>query len=551
MKLAVYIRVSSEEQTKGESLNTQEQMGVEFAKSQGFEYQVFRDEGLSGGEVTRRGGYNDLLKVVRSKQVDVLWVFSTSRLNRDMMNQAVLMYECRKLEIPVYVGNKRYDFANPDDKLQFGFLALMDEYQRNQITRNSVSSKMRLLKEGKWVNGTLPFGYDRAEGNYGLIVSKEEKKILNKILDSIIDGSSLRKVVQMLKLEHEIIGSKVYKYNGQWVRKLLERDYYTSGRISLSIMDATHEFNIEPIVSSSKRERAVSVWKRNQKHRREKPISFLETKLKCEQCKGNITLGIAYGWKRKDGTRDVYHYWSCRNGKEGSHKVRHWSIPKEEIELDVLNYINKFFLNEKFLKDEIKENVIEKYEKKIKELDSASLKKNQKELKKLEGKMEKLKYLFLQNDMTVAEYELQKKECMDNIMVLRRQLEEYDYLEEEKFRLVAEYWLEQISIDNMDAKEFFDSYVEAVYLRVVKREWFKQGRLLKYRFVFKSIGKSGKGKKEQVESEKEEGSNHLLKTTLNTSKVAFDKRFLVYGLMVLVVWDGFEFSVEDVDFGVY
>ena len=516
MKVAVYIRVSSEEQTKGESLNTQEKMGIEFAKAQGFEYQVFRDEGLSGGEITRRGGYNDLLKVVKSKQVDMLWVFSTSRLNRDMMNQAVLMYECSKLGIPVYVGSKKYDFSNPDDKLQFGFLALMDEYQRNQIARNSVSSKIRLIKEGKWVNGTLPFGYDRAEGNNGLVVSKEEKKILNKILDWIIDGYSLRKVVQMLRLEHETIGGKVYRYNDQWVRKLIERDYYTKGRISLSIMDATQEFKIEPIVSAGKRERAYSVWKRNQKHKRDKPISYLETKLKCEQCKGNVTLAITYGWKRKDGTQDVYYYWSCRGGKDGSHKVRHWSIPQVEIENDILRYIDKFFLNESFLKEEIKEHVMEKYEKKIKELDSASLKKKQKEIKKLEEKLEKLKYLFLQEDMTNAEYEVQKKDSMDRLMVLRRQVEEYDYLEEEKFRLVAEYWLEQINIENLTAREFFDSYVEAVYLRVVKREWFKQGRLLKYRFVFKSIGKRGKGKKKQADGGDVESNNHLLKTTLNT-----------------------------------
>ena len=105
---------------------------------------------------------------------------------------------------------------------------------------------------------------------------------------------------------------------------------------------------------------------------------------------------------------------------------------------------------------------------------------------------------------------------MDRLMVLRRQVEEYDYLEEEKFRLVAEYWLEQINIENLTAREFFDSYVEAVYLRVVKREWFKQGRLLKYRFVFKSIGKRGKGKKKQADGGDVESENHLFKTTLNT-----------------------------------
>lgn len=550
-KVAVYIRVSSEEQTKGESLNTQEKMGIEFAKSNGYEYSVFKDEGLSGGEITRRDGYNDLLNKVKGKQIDILWVFSTSRLNRDVMNQAVLMFECNKLGIPVYVGNKKYDFSNPDDKLQFGFLALMDEYQRNQIARNSTASKMRLIKEGKWVNGTLPFGYSRGENNIGLVVCEEEKVILNKIIDWIIEGATLRLVVQKLRLEHGTVGGRSYRYNGQWVRKLLERDYYVSGLIRLKILDVEQEFKIEPIVTAGRREQAYNVWKRKQKIKREKQVSFLETKIKCEQCGGNVTLGLTLGWKRLDGSRKKYYYWSCRRDDRSIHRKNHWSIPKEEVEYDLLRYIDKFFLSQKFIKEEILEHVVEKYEKRWKDLDEGSLKKVRKDIKTLETRLEKLRYLFTYDDMSIGEYEEQKRETSEKLMKLRRQIEEYDYLEEEKLRLIAEYWLEQLNVESMTAKEFFNNYVEAVYMRVVKRKWFEKGRLIKYRFVFKSVGKSGKGKKGKGESGVHEDETIMSKAILNTTKVVFDKRLELYGLMVLVVWDGFEYRLEDVDFGIY
>ena len=43
---------------------------------------------------------------------------------------------------------------------------------------------------------------------------------------------------------------------------------------------------------------------------------------------------------------------------------------------------------------------------------------------------------------------------------------------------------------------------------------------------------------------------NILEATLKTNKV-FDKRLELYGLMVLVNWDGYEYKVDDADFGIY
>jgi site-specific DNA recombinase len=49
-RVAGYVRVSSKEQTEGESLSTQQQSTGDFVKAQGWKLtDIYADEGISGG----------------------------------------------------------------------------------------------------------------------------------------------------------------------------------------------------------------------------------------------------------------------------------------------------------------------------------------------------------------------------------------------------------------------------------------------------------------------------------------------------------------------
>ena len=53
---------------------------------------------------------------------------------------------------------------------------------------------------------------------------------------------------------------------------------------------------------------------------------------------------------------------------------------------------------------------------------------------------------------------------------------------------VVDEWLNRIGeLDIMSGKQFLQEYVENIGVQVVKRDWFSNGRLIKYIFRFKDM----------------------------------------------------------------
>ena len=77
MKAAIYIRVSTEEQSQnGTSLTTQKKDCIEYAEKNNFEiFKVYSDEGLSGADFKNRPGLNQLLVDAGNQKFDtaIFW----------------------------------------------------------------------------------------------------------------------------------------------------------------------------------------------------------------------------------------------------------------------------------------------------------------------------------------------------------------------------------------------------------------------------------------------------------------------------------------------
>ena len=73
MKLGIYCRVSSSQQkSDGESLETQEDLGVKFCIDNSFKYQVFKE--AKSGVINRRKELDILFSKLRSKELDGIWI---------------------------------------------------------------------------------------------------------------------------------------------------------------------------------------------------------------------------------------------------------------------------------------------------------------------------------------------------------------------------------------------------------------------------------------------------------------------------------------------
>ena len=546
MRIGIYCRVSSTTQIEeGNSLDTQREYGIEFCQQHNYQYKLYDEGGKSGGEIEKRIIYQQLVDDIKNKLIDGIWVFSLSRLNRDLMENLKIIKLCTDENVKLFVSGKEYDLDSGETKLQLSILSSFDEYFRSMNTFQSIQNKKRLFEKGEYVHSTIPFGYKRIDNR--LEVDDLEKYIIHQILDWYIEGYSQKRIVNQLKLEYGInnqINGHNYKFNTNWVRKILLRRYYVDGIFEVSLKNEKYQFVIDKLVDESKWLLANQTYKSTLKQKRSKSLSDLEGILVCDKCGGNITLGVSYGWKRKDGTQKKYYYWSCRNNST-THKIREWNIPLKEIEDDLFRFIERYVLREGYLRDELREIIYSDFFKKhSKTTDNQIDKKGV--LKKIDqntDKLNRLKYLYLEGDISKKEFESTKVGLNREIETLQQSLVE-SKIDFEIVEVLVEDWINEfVGLDTLTPIEFIKKYVKKIKIRVIEREWFNKGRMIKYGFIFNHSNIDWKRVEKEIRDSKKNNLNHLSKKTLNTLKIINDKR--LYNVEVIVLWNGFNYTITN------
>lgn len=161
-----YIRVSSEEQTEGWSLEGQERQIREFAAQQDYTIvHIYRDD--STGSDEKRPGLDQMLMDAHAGMFTSIIVIHTSRLFRNLALARRYKDLLRnKLNIDVIFVNQ--PILDPNDPAAFVMETmneLFDEYYLHQLRFWTTLGKQTRAQQGLW-NGTLPFGYTSDEEGY-------------------------------------------------------------------------------------------------------------------------------------------------------------------------------------------------------------------------------------------------------------------------------------------------------------------------------------------------------------------------------------------------
>lgn len=158
-RAAAYVRVSTEEQTEGWSLDGQEKQIREFAEREGYEIvQVYRDE--TSGSKDKRQGLDRMLLDAHAGLFQAIIVLHSSRFFRNVALARRYKDLLRnKLGIEVlFVHQPNPDPADPMAFMVESINELFDEYYLHQLRFWTSLGKQTRAQQGLW-NGTLPFGY--------------------------------------------------------------------------------------------------------------------------------------------------------------------------------------------------------------------------------------------------------------------------------------------------------------------------------------------------------------------------------------------------------
>lgn len=232
----VYVRVSTIQQIDNTSLDNQTQLGLQFIKNSitdSFKYViVWREEGKSGddfndgvSEIVKRELLSIIIKKWESQTIKNLWVYDLSRLSRNDDSSNLLKGLIYKNGIDLYVNNQKYDFDNKMDKLLFGVLSIVNEFENHQRFEKGLMGKLKILEDNKHWGGPTPFGYDKDEDGR-LIPHKFTSKMVKMIFQQYSKGVSIKKIRNKLEELNVWTQRGNKKWNDGSIRLILKNELY-------------------------------------------------------------------------------------------------------------------------------------------------------------------------------------------------------------------------------------------------------------------------------------------------------------------------------------
>jgi DNA invertase Pin-like site-specific DNA recombinase len=158
-RVAIYTRVSSEEQIEGYSLAAQQEIATKFAESKDWQIvKVYEERGRSG-KTTIRPEFQAMMQDAKLKRFDVILVHKLDRFSRSLLDVLLSIKALHEQQVVlVSASEPMLDFSTSQGKLMAIMMAAFAEWYLDNLRDEIKKGKQERARQGDW-NGTLSHGY--------------------------------------------------------------------------------------------------------------------------------------------------------------------------------------------------------------------------------------------------------------------------------------------------------------------------------------------------------------------------------------------------------
>ena len=377
MRAALYCRVSSAIQAKeGDSISAQLDALNKYANER--KYQIigtFVDDGISGTKYDR-DEFQKMLDLVRQDKVDVILCTKLDRIHRSLRNflnmQDILdQHHCNWIAI----WEPMYDTTTPQGRMIVNTMMNLAQFEAEQTGERVRQVQAHKLRQREVISGTTPHGYSIVNKH---LVPNEDADDVRKAFEVYDKTGNLSKTAEAMagtNLPTTVTGMK---------RMLKNRRYIGEAHGMTDFC--------EPIVDKEAFERVQVALSRNIKHNQKRTYLFSGL-IRCAECGASMS---GHYWIGRDclGYRCQKHYCTrvnrCENGKV---------ITDGVIEKKLLDMLPNVIIEQ-----------VEIHKKK-----SAPAVNYERQKNALEKKIERLKILFVNEEISLEEYRVDKATLMKQI----------------------------------------------------------------------------------------------------------------------------------------
>jgi site-specific DNA recombinase len=424
MKGIIYVRVSSEEQVKGTSLEHQDDLCHTYCQNKGIEVMgIFREEGASA-KTADRAEFLRAIEFCRKNKgkVDAFVVYKVDRFARNTedhfyVRKTLLDYGVTLHSVTEPIGN------NPAEKFIETVLAGSAEFDNAIRTQRCVDGMSAKINQGinPW---QPPIGYTcpqtRKRGEKKNEPDRPDDEIFPIIQKGLQEFSKgIYSQVEMLNLFDKLGLSKIRKKktSPQMVSNIFSKylNFYAGILMNPWTKEEIQGIH-KPMITKEEyfKIQNILAGKSNRVKRvRLNPDFPLRRTVKCGYCEEQLTGSCSHG----NGGR--YYYYHCYN-KDCSMYGK--AVNKKELENDFATYLKKITPKKEFL-ELFKATVLDLWEEKGKDIKKEAGK-YEKQLAVLEEKRKRIFEMREDGSYTPEEFKERKEEMENQIIAIKISLSE-------------------------------------------------------------------------------------------------------------------------------
>ncbi|WP_210141779.1 MULTISPECIES: recombinase family protein [unclassified Staphylococcus] len=358
-----YIRVSTERQVEGYSIEGQITQIEQYCKFNGYELvDIYADRGISGKSMNRPE-LQRMLNDAKNGKLDCVMVYKTNRLARNTSDLLTIVEELHRQNVEFFSLSERMEVKNSTGKLMLQILASFSKFERNTILENIYTGQRQRALEG-YYQGNLPLGYNNIPDNKKeLMINQHEANIVKYIFESYAKGHGYRKIANALN-HKGYVTKKGNPFSISAVTYILSNPFYI-GKIQFAKYKDWNEkrrkgLNDKPIIADGKHPPIISqeLWDKVQSRKKQvsqkpqvhgKGTNLLTGIIHCPQCGAPMAASNTTN-TLKDGTKKRIRYYSCSNFRnKGSKVCSANSVRADVIEKYVMDQILEIVKSDKVL----------------------------------------------------------------------------------------------------------------------------------------------------------------------------------------------------------
>ncbi len=224
MNVGIWIRVSTDDQAKGESPKTHETRARMYAELKNWTaLEVYDLSGVSGKSIIAHPECKRMLSDVSTGKIKALIFSKLARLARNTRELLEISDHFQKHDASLVSLGESIDTSSPAGRLLFTVIGALGEWEREEISARVSASVVTRASQGKCTGGVGPFGYVWKDKR--LIVNPAEAPIVKEVFSTFIKTDNMMLTARMMN-ERGYRTKEGAKFKNSTIKRILTNTAY-------------------------------------------------------------------------------------------------------------------------------------------------------------------------------------------------------------------------------------------------------------------------------------------------------------------------------------